>query len=53
MTTKKAKRPVGKKNRKSLPGAKASAIWGGRFAEGPAAILELGPFAPVAANVSE
>jgi argininosuccinate lyase len=46
MTTKKAKHSAGKKKRASgaRPGASAapgaSAIWGGRFAEGPAAVME-------------
>ncbi|MBM3580791.1 MAG: argininosuccinate lyase [Alphaproteobacteria bacterium] len=38
MTTKKTRKPSGKKSRKT--GAGASAIWGGRFAQGPAAIME-------------
>ncbi len=38
MTTKKTGKPSGKKSRKTGPGA--SAIWGGRFALGPAAIME-------------
>ncbi|MBM3952478.1 MAG: argininosuccinate lyase [Rhodospirillales bacterium] len=38
MTTKKTRKPSGKKSRKT--GADASAIWGGRFAQGPAAIME-------------
>ncbi|MCC7016072.1 MAG: argininosuccinate lyase [Rhodospirillales bacterium] len=40
MTTKKAKPPRGKKNRKTPASADASAIWGGRFGQGPAAALE-------------
>ena len=32
-------RPLGKRNR-AMPGHDASAIWGGRFGQGPAAVLE-------------
>ena len=46
MATKKAKRPSGKKNRKDRapsgkrPERAASAIWGGRFAAGPSAVMD-------------
>ena len=40
MATKKAKKPAGKNKRASGAGPGASAMWGGRFGRGPAAIME-------------
>ena len=40
MTTKKAKQPLGKRNRKASSSGETSPIWGGRYGQGPAAVME-------------